>query len=242
MKSYEEVTHDLLKRRDEFEVQKTQRRRAAFRVAMPVCAAALAVTAGVGLWQSGTIAKPPIVDWKSQSTASTPMQDILIFNKNSIEFASQDIGLELEDFVSMSLDEILEYYGAEIRPDLPEELKLADCEYGIYKKDGGTGEVYWDNTRLYYSDDTYDRILSVETAKGRIPPTCVIVESDEMKKSTISGVEVLLINVRKDALYAEFTVADVGFRINAKGLSREEFVEVVRSIIVKNQTNKCRSE
>lgn len=234
MKSYEEVTHDLLKRRDEFEVQKMQRRKAAFRVAMPVCAAALAAAVGIGLWQSGTIAKLPITDANSQSTASNPMQDKLIFNKNHVGFTSMDIDLEPEDFVSMSLDEMPEYYGAEIRPDVPEDLKLRDCEYGIYKKDDGTGEVYWDNTNLYYSDDTYNRNLSVDVAKGRIPPTCVIVESDDMKKSTISGVEVLLVNVRKDALYAEFTVVDVGFRINAKGLSREEFVAVVRSIIVKN--------
>ena len=234
MKSYEEVTRDLLKRRDEYEVQKTQRRRTAFRIAMPVCAAALAVAAGIGLWQRETIAKLPIFDGNIQSTISNPMKDILFFEKNNIEFASLDIGLEPEDFVSMSLDEMLEYYGAEIRPDVPEDLKLGDCEYGIYKKDGGSGEVYWDNTNLYYSDDTYNRILSVDIAKGRIPPTCVVVESDDMKKSVISGAEVLLVNVRKDALYAEFTVANVGFRINARGLSREEFVEVVRSIIIKN--------
>ncbi|MGN0683337.1 MAG: hypothetical protein ACI4JY_06615 [Oscillospiraceae bacterium] len=234
MKSYEEVTRDLLKRRDEYEVQKTQRRKAAFRVAMPVCAAGLAAAVGIGLWQSGTIAKLPIVDWNSQSTASNPMQDKLIFNKNHIGFTSMDIDLEPEDFVSMSLDEMPEYYGAEIRPDVPEDLKLGDCEYGIYKKDGGKGEVYWDNTSLYYFNELDFRIINVEVAKDRLPPSCCIVESNNMKKSLINGVEVILLGENKGFMYAEFMVADVGFRINANGLTGEEFVEAVRSIIVKN--------
>ena len=237
MKSYEEVTRDLLKRRDEYETMKTKRQKNAFRAAVPVCTAVLAA-AGIGLWRSGITSKLPIESESSCNSESNPMADIIFFDKNDREFALSDFGLKSEDFVSMTFDEMLEYYGAEIRPDVPGDLKNCNpdyLEYSVYKRDGGTGEIYWDTTSLVYCNGTESRTISVEAAKGRIPPTCCIVESDDMQKSLISGVEVLLPEGNKDFMYAEFMAAGVGFRIQAVGLSHEELVEVVRSLIEKNQ-------
>ncbi|MGN0679154.1 MAG: hypothetical protein ACI4JS_05770 [Oscillospiraceae bacterium] len=240
MKSYEEVTHDLLKRRDEYETMKTIRQHNAFCVAMPVCAAALVMVMGVGIALSGFFAKMPIAVGSDNFYDSIPTEaeDKIVINKSAdVGYTALDIGLNVEDFVSMTFDEMLQYYGADIRPDVPENLSLINPEfqYGVYKRDGGEGEIYWDNTMLYYSNEDYSRILNLEVAKGRIPPTCCIVESDDMKKSTISGVEVLLLEGKKGLLYAEFMFDGVGFRIDANGLTGDEFVEIVRSIILKNQ-------
>ncbi len=249
MKSYEEVTRDLLKRRNEYEEAQTRRQRTVLRAAVPVCSVALAAAMGVGVWKSGVFEKPPVTSNSGNSGVSATGQlvspddphanDKIVINEpESVGMGSLDIGLVPEDFIEMSYDEMLEYYGAEIIPDLPENLTLDEYEdrrYGIYKRDGGTGEVYYDNTSFDYFDQDGIRNVSIEAAKGRLPLSCVVFESDCKEKSYIQDVEILMVKIGKDAYSAEFMVRDVGFRIKTFELSEEEFIDVVASIIEKNK-------
>ena len=226
---------------------------------MPVCSAALVAVAGVGIWQSGVFAKPPVssegcydsefLKEHNQNIEGDQMagqlvspddphaKDKIVINKpETIGYESQDIGLLEEDFVEMTYDEILEYYSAELEPAVPEDLRpRGDARHGIYKRNGGTGEIYYDNNWLEYYNEDISRQVRVEASKGRLPVTCCVFDDDSKEKSNIRGVEILMAKIGKESYSAEFMVRDVGFRINSSGLSEEEFVDVVASIIEKNK-------
>ncbi len=245
MKSYEEVTRDLLKRRNEYEEAQTRRQRTVLRAAVPVCSVALAAVMGVGVWKSGALAKPPItsnsgnVGGQLVSPDDPHADDKIVINKPDTvgSSLSLDIGLDTDDFIEMTYEEILEYYGAELEPDVPEDLKREQDErYGIWKRNG---EIYHDNNGLRYYNEDVTRDVHVEAAKGRLPVTCVLFVDDHKEKSYIQDVEIVMVKIGKESYSAEFMVRDVGFRINTFGLSEEEFVDVVASIIEKNQVQKC---
>lgn len=236
MKSYEEVTRDLLKRRNEYEQAQTKRQRNALRVAVPVCSVALAAVAGVGIWKSGVLEKLPISAGQFVSPDDPNTKDRIVINEaNGVNNYSLDIDFREENFIEMTYDEMTEYYGAEIKPDVPENLKLEDERHGILKRDGGTGEVYFDTNCFRYSDEDISREVNVNAAKGRLPVTDCVYFSNSNEKSYIQDVEIKIVRIGSKAYSAEFMVSDVGFRIHARGLSDEEFVAVVASIIEKNK-------
>ncbi len=245
MKSYEEVTRDLLKRRNEYEEAQTRRQRTVLRAAVPVCSVALAAAMGVGVWKSGVFEKPPVMGESGNSGVSAAGQlvspddphanDKIVINKPETvgSSLSLDIDLRSDDFIEMSYDEMLEYYGAELEPDVPEDLKHEQDErYGIWKRNG---EIYHDNNGLRYYNEDVTRDVHVEAAKGRLPVTCVVFVDDHKEKSYIRDVEIMMVKIGKESYSAEFMVRDVGFRINTFGLSEEEFIDVVKSIIEKNK-------
>lgn len=74
-----------------------------------------------------------------------------------------NICLTGDDFVEMSLEEMLQYYGLNFVPDVPADIKPWEEEkYGIYKRDGGTGAVYWDAVILNYSNSDFTRNVNLE--------------------------------------------------------------------------------
>jgi len=249
MKNYEEVTRDLLKRRNEYEEMQTRRQRSALRVAVPVCSVALVAAMGVGIWKSGVFAKPPVMGESGNSGVSAAGQfvspddphanDKIVFNKvDTFSNYAHDFALNAEDFIEMTYEEMLEYFGAELIPDVPEDLTLEEYEdrrYGIYRRDGGTGEVYYDNTGFDYFTQDGIRSVRIEAAKGRLPVSCAFIADDCKEKSYIRGVEILMCNMNEGFYSAELMVRDVGFRIESYKLSEEEFVGVVSSIIEKNK-------
>lgn len=249
MKSYEEVTRDLLKRRNEYEEAQTRRQRNALRVAVPVCSVALVAAIGVGVWKSGVLAKSPVMGESGNSGVSATGQlvspdnphanDKIVINKpETVGMGSMDIGIVPEDFIEMTYEEMLEYYGAELIPDVPENLTLEenkDRRYGIYRRDGGTGEVYYDNTDFDYFDQDGIRCISIEVAKGRLPFSCVVIADECKEKSYIQDVEILMCSMNEGFYSAEFMVRGVGFRIETYTLSEEKFVGIVSSIIEKNK-------
>lgn len=266
MKSYEEVTRDLLKRRDEYEEAQTKRQQNALRVAVPVCSVALAAVMGIGVWKSGVLEKPPLTSENcydsdflkenNQTIESDPMagysagqfvspddpktNDKIIINEvDTIGSAAQDILLDWDCFVEMTYDEMLEYYGADIEPDVPEDLTLGGYENGgvrgIFRRDGGTGEVFYDTSEVSYFNEDFTRDVHIEVAKGKLPFTdCGVIDNDGKEKSVLQDVEIMIVKTSTGCHYAELMVRGVGFRINARGLSDEEFVSVVASIIEKN--------
>ena len=61
MKNYDEITNDLLERRDQFETEQRNRRKVMKRAIMPICCFCLAALLGIGLWQGDFFnSKPPI--------------------------------------------------------------------------------------------------------------------------------------------------------------------------------------
>ena len=61
MKNYDEITNDLLERRDQFETEQRNRRKVMKRVVTPICCFCLVAILGIGLWQGDFFnSKPPI--------------------------------------------------------------------------------------------------------------------------------------------------------------------------------------
>ena len=154
---------------------------------------------------------------------------------NTISGISSDrmaINLAIEDFVEMSREEMIEYYGIDCFPDVPADIKAwEDGRLGIFKKNGGIGEVYWDQDVLNYSNQDFTRLINIEVAKGNIPFLDYSTFSVEDDTSVINNVE-LKIGLTDDGhYYTEFMYKNVGFIISAEGLTQDEFVSVIASII-----------
>ena len=61
MKNYDEITNDLLERRDQYETEQRNKRKVMKRAIMPICCFCLVALLGIGLWQGIFFnSKPPI--------------------------------------------------------------------------------------------------------------------------------------------------------------------------------------
>ncbi len=147
--------------------------------------------------------------------------------------AKMNINLHCEDFISMSQEEMIEYYGVDYIPDVPEDIKPWENEVssGIFRRNGGTGEVYWDKDILNFSNEDFTRKVHLEIAKGHIP-FCDYLHFDGTEKmSVINGYKLFIGLTDSGYYYTEFMYKDAGFRIDACGVTEEEFVKVIASII-----------
>ena len=154
---------------------------------------------------------------------------------NDIERVSASklaIDLLEEDFVEMTPDEMMRYYGADYVPAVPADMKQwpEDCS-GIYKRDGGTGEVYWDQDVVNFSSEDFTRTLSLEVAKGAYPLMDYLHFGGTEEKSVINNVEILIGLTGSGYYYAQFMYRDVGFVLCAGGVSLDEFVAILSSLV-----------
>ena len=146
--------------------------------------------------------------------------------------AKMNICLHKEDFISMSQQEMIEYYGVNYIPDVPEDMKPWENETsGIYRRNGGTGEVYWDKDILNFSNDDFTREVSLEITKGHIPFCDYIHFRGTEEMSVINGEEVFVGLTSSGYYYTEFMYKGAGFIIIANGVTEEEFVAIIASII-----------
>lgn len=258
MKNYNEMANDVLRRIGEHETEQRNRRKTISRIVTPLCCFCLVALLGFGMWQGGMFnATPPAISGEqslsgdnnhtnpNESTGqsgdkqnqggqtSTPDNNIIIINTLSgISSDRMNINLAVDDFVEMSREEMMQYYGVNYYPEVPADVTAWDGgRLGVYRRNGGTGEVYWDQDVLNYSNEDYTRNISMEIAKGRIPFLDYGMFSVEDKTSVINNLK-LKIGLTDDGwYYTEFIYKDVGFIISAEGLTQDEFVSVIASII-----------
>ena len=102
--------------------------------------------------------------------------------------------------------------------------------YGIYRRGGGSGEVYYSANLAWYVDENVDRQLQVNVDKGKLPDSCFAYLGVEYETSVINGTE-LLIGRRGDHFVAEMMYAGNGLRIDSGYLTQAEFVDAVASLI-----------
>ena len=75
MKSYDELTHRLLERRDEYLANRKAKKKKIIRIATPLCCLFLLTLLSVGVWQSGAFRTPPsMVNTASLTVISTSSQ------------------------------------------------------------------------------------------------------------------------------------------------------------------------
>ena len=230
MKTYEETIRTVLDRAERMERQR-KKRRAAYRAAAAWgCCACLMLTLSMSLWPSGPELSGP------ESGVSDPAEDkIVVCSLDATDAVGarlkQDIALMWDDFVEMTPEELTGYFGMEVVPQVPADLKAwEDQIFGIFRRGGGMGEVYWDGNVLNFSDASFARAVNLEVWKDRAFVTCYAFFDLIEEYSVINGVEVALAVSEGGYYHAEFSRGGVGFRLIAEGLSREEVVDAVRSL------------
>ena len=157
---------------------------------------------------------------------------IIINTINGISTDRMNVNLMMDDFIEMSPEEMREYYGIDYIPDVPVDIKpWREQRSGIYKRNGGTGEVYWDANILNYSNEDFTRNVHIEVDKGSYVLQDYLYFKGTEEKSVINNVDVLIGLTENGYYYSEFMYKGVGFLINADGVTEEEFVAIISSII-----------
>ena len=133
----------------------------------------------------------------------------------------------------MDKEELNEYYGVNVFPSVPDDIKeWEDQQYGIFRRDGGTGEVYWDGIVIPYSNEDFSRTVHVEVDKDSLPLIDYAFYEATEEKSVIHNIEVAIGQTADGYYYAQFMYHNVGFRITADGLTQDEFVLVISSLMI----------
>lgn len=250
MKSCDEMVNSLLERRDRY-VAKQKRKRTVITCTITLmCGVCLVALLGFGVRQSGIIRTTPPDQQKTENAVCSDIEDtfdeskgespdnpvtnnkIVINQISGILSDKVNINLAGDDFVEMTRVEMMQYYGVDYIPDVPVDMKpLEDERSGIYKRNGGIGEVYWDADILNYSNENFTRNIHLEVDKeSNVLQDYFYFEGTE-EKSVINNVEVLIGVAYNGCYYAEFMYKGVGFLLNANGVTQDEFVSVISSLI-----------
>lgn len=220
MKNCDEMVSSLLERRDRYAAEQKRKRKVIARAASSVCCVCLVALLGFGIFNGKSPDEPAASDM------------IVINSIDGVSSDKMNICLHTEDFVEMSRDEMISYYGVNYIPEVPSDINAWEDERsGIYMRNGGTGEVYWDVDILNYSNEDFTRNIHIEVTKARSIVRDYMYLNGAEEKSLISNVEVLLGKAENGFYYAEFTYNGVGFLLDAEGLTQDEFVAVITSLI-----------
>ncbi len=231
MKSCNEMTGSVFARIEEHRKLQKRQRKLLAKAVFPIIGICLALLI-IFLAQPKAESKKQII-----SESDKPENRIVINQIDGISADRMYICLLWEDYVPMNKEELIEYYGINVFPDVPEDLREWDSEngsagYGIYRRDGGTGEVYHDGNVLNYSNEDFTRSINIEFSKGKLPFTCCGDFEHYCEMSEICGVEVGIGQSDNGHYLVEFMYADVGFRMIIEGLSIDEIESVIESIIL----------
>ena len=249
MKNYNEMANDVLRRIGEHETEQRNRRKTVSRILTPLCCFCLVALLGFGMWQGGVFnttspdqtledalypgIKDNFDESKGESLNNPAANNKIVINAiNGISADKMNINLALGDRIEMSIEELCEYYGVNYVPDVPEDIKIWPDQIGdIYKRNGGTGEVYWDANLLNFSNEDFTRTVHVEVDKGSYVLQDYLYFKGTEEKSVINNIEVLIGLTESGYYYSEFMYNGVGFLIDAEGVTEDEFVAIIASII-----------
>ncbi len=249
MKSYEEVTSSLLERRARYEAQRIQKQKRMVCFAATFCCFCIVIGAGILMQKGGlfdatvpteTVADavyPGIKDYFDDRHGEflddpSVNNKIIIHTIDGISSEKMNIALMTDDFVEMSREEMIAYYGVDYFPEIPADIfPLENHRSGIYKRNGGTGEVYWDEDRLNYANADFTRMVGLSVNKGnRVFQQFLYFQGTE-EKSIINNMEILIGLTAEGYYYAEFMLGDVGFLVSAYGVTEAELVAIIASVL-----------
>lgn len=248
MKNCDEMVNSLLERRAQYDAEQKRKRKVLTRTVTSMCCVCLVALLGFGMWQGGMFTSPSdqsindalyfgvndTFDESKGNAADNPAANnkIIVNSIKSISADRHNICLLADDFVEMTVDEMKQYYGVDYVPNVPDDIKAwEEQRSGIYRRNGGTGEVYWDSDILNYSNEDFTRNVHLEVVKDGFPLIDYFYFDGTQEKSIINNVEVIICQTESGYYYAEFMYRNVGFVINANGVTQDEFVAIIASIL-----------
>lgn len=247
MKNCEQMVNCLLERRDQYVAEKKRRRRIFSHAVTAMWCVCVVALLGFGLQQGGMFStiSPDVDDTSYVGTKESIIErtgvssdnhtvdnKIVIHQINDISTDWYSNSLEDDDFVEMSFDEMKQYYGIDFLPDVPSDIMIwEDQRSGVYKRNDGNGEAYWDSIILNFSNEDFTRNIHLEIAKSSLAAIDYLYFDTTVEKSIINNVEVMIGKTESGYYYAEFLYRDIAFVIDTEGVSQNEFVEIIASIL-----------
>lgn len=254
MKNYNEIADSVFSRRDKALKEKANRRKTAKNIILPVVCLCAVVGAVIGIGQLEW-GKEIVPSQTAPTAGATGTQHKIVINTTLPEGADSysgiaDVCFDIKDYVPMTKDELRAFYGTEIFPRVPDDMAEyvghlgagKAALYGIYRADGGTGDVTHDNLLIIYTNRESEegRTLEIEISKkyrymsvnnwGSVQSHVTLTK--EFPCSVINGTEVFIYqNMNAGGRYeVVFIYNDVGFSISADGLSENELIGVIESL------------
>ena len=216
MKTSLEISTELIKRRDEYYKRKKRQGIVALFM-VPLFALSL-----LGVYHL-----------TQRESAPSLKENVIVINEtDEILDTSQKINgiaLMYEDFIKMSEEELVAYYGTNVFPKVPDDLKKWEENYGIFKRDNG--EIYYDGNIINYSNEDFSRKVNLAIAKETNMPYDVLVMSKKEEVSIINAQEMVIAKDPDNNYMVYFKYRDVGFTLMTQGLKLDEIEKMVASLI-----------
>ncbi len=243
MKNRDEMVNSLLMRRTQYIAEQKRKQSIFNRTIASMCCLCLMVVSCFGLWQndapgnkhpqSATDALyPGVKDTFDDLHGESSADKIIIHTVENFSGNKMNIALMMEDFTPMNLNELSTYYGYTIFPALSGHLIASENHrFGIYRRNGGSGAVYWDSNGIHYGNEDGSKQLHVEVRKDSLPLCDYVFYHSIKEKSVINGIEVAFGHSANGMYYAQFMHRRLGFQLVAQGLTQQEFVEVLSEMI-----------
>lgn len=249
MKNSEEMVTSLLERRDRYVAEQKKKRTIITHAVTSLCCVCLVALLGFGLQQGdmfSTMSPDEVLEDTSHVGAKESIIEstevlsdkyvidnkIVVHQINNISTDWSINSLKDDDFVEMGFDEMKQYYGIDFFPDIPSDIMLwEDQRIGVYKRNGGNGEVYWNSIILNFSNEDFTRNIHLGIAPNGISAFDYLYFDTTVEKSIINNVEVMIGKTESGYYYAEFLYRDIAFIIDTEGVSQNEFVEIIASIL-----------
>ena len=236
MKNCEEMVESLFLRREQYRHKQKCKRKVMTGIAAGVacCLCVLTVWGIFGEWGSVEEQSPLQME---NPVVTEPPETRLAYEIAVNSIAINPTGIHgiarlRDDFVEMTQEEMKEYYGMDYIPDVPKDLVAREHRPGVFKRNRGTGEIYWDEDELRYFNADKSRDVTIRVAKGKLPfVDFKVVFEGTQKMSKINGVEISICRDDHGCYYTEFVYMDVGFTIFAEGLTETEFVNIIASVL-----------
>ena len=244
MKSYDETITSVFDKIQTHRAKQKRKNQIVLSAVVPVC---LMAVFGAGIWmyqssdtQDYILSEPTapvsmdseVLPTSPAGTSPVENNDRIIINPmGDMSEERMHIALLLKDEIFMTLEEMCQYYGTDIAPEVPDDLtQLATDRFSIFRQYEKTGEIYWDQNMQHFESEDGSRKVYVETKKGALPFHCCVIYEPEKDSSIINGVSVA-IGMFDDGTYgAWFMYRNTGFYVNTMGITVEELADVIRSL------------
>jgi hypothetical protein len=91
--------------------------------------------------------------------------------------------------------------------------------------------VYWDQNELLFANGDFSRRVGISVNKGnRVYQQFLFFEGTE-EWSVINNMEVLIGLTEEGYYYAEFMIGDVGFLVSGYGVTEDELIAIIESVL-----------
>jgi hypothetical protein len=233
MKTYDEIAKNVIERRNDF----LKKRNSTIKSIIITVGCFCLILSAVTVLNPKNENKIDFVSSQvSDSQVSEVSTDVIKINKvdEMPEFNEYAyIALMGHHFIQMSESELNDFYGVNVFPIVPDDLVLKNSHFGIYKREDG--EIYHAQNELQYYNDNQSRRLGIGVNKDNLPFYCCDVFEYYAEKSvlsTINGITVYIAHFEiEDYYYCQFMNKAAGFFVSATGLSEDEFINVVKSLL-----------